>query len=240
MRQRFVSMVRRLGSARQGIDLRRSNPFEERNGNLRVDRRRPQTLAHRNAVMLMQVIANVLAAALVAHDHFVAALAAPGDPVQQCRAATRDAATLGAQIFGAVVAQHGPDLLKCLPTYVSGIFVLHHDPPVHSRTPRLDRPNSRKVRQLLARPTANKSTNIGRILQHGGDGRNGRTPPAYLAMTIPARECDAARSKSPHHFGRGPGVQKALEEQCDAFLHLTIWILGDDTGRIADEATLKW
>src|ERR1700694_2936750 len=58
-------------------------------------------------------------------------------------------------------------------------------------------------------------------------------------MAIPARECEAARSKSPHYLGRGPGVQKALEEQCDAFLHLTIWVLGDDTGRIADEASRK-
>src|ERR1700694_5207877 len=121
-----VSLALCLASARQGIDLRRSNRFEERNGNLLVDRRRPQTLANRNAVMLMQVIANVLAAALVAHDHLVAALTAPGDPVQQCCTVTRDAAALGAQIFGAVVAQHGLDLLKRLPTYVSGIFVFHH------------------------------------------------------------------------------------------------------------------
>jgi hypothetical protein len=71
--------------------------------------------------MLMQVIANVLTAALVAHDHLVAALAAPGNPVQQCCAVARDAATLGEQVFGAVVAQHGLDLLERLPTYVSGI-----------------------------------------------------------------------------------------------------------------------
>jgi hypothetical protein len=151
--QRFVSLALCLASARQGIDLRRSNRFVERDANLRVDRRRPQALANRNTVMLMQMIANLLAAALVAHDHLVAALAAPGNPVQQCSAVTRDAATLGAQLFGAVVAQHGLDLLKRLPTYVSGIFFLHHDPPVHSRTRRLDRPSSRKVRQLLARPT---------------------------------------------------------------------------------------
>src|SRR5262249_21275487 len=80
---------------------------------------------------------------------------------------------------------------------------------------------------------------IGWILQHGRDGCNGRTPPAYLAMAIPARECKAARDKSPHYFGRGPGMQKALKEQCDAFLHLAIWVLGDDTGRITDEASRK-
>src|SRR5450759_687537 len=133
--------------------------------------------------------------------------------------AATSTATLGTQVFGAVVAQHGLDLLKRLPTYVTGIFVLYHDPPVHSRTRRLDRPSSRKGRQLLARPTVNKSTSIGRILQHGGDGRNGWTPPAYLAIAIPARKREAACGKSPPHFGRGPGVQKALEEQCYAFLH---------------------
>jgi hypothetical protein len=88
----------------------------------------------------------------------------------------------------------------------------------------------------LARPTVNRSTSIGRILQHGGDGRNGWTPPAYLTIAIPARKRETPCGKSPHHFGRGPGSQKALEEQCYAFLHLTIWVLRDNTGRIADEA----
>jgi hypothetical protein len=82
----------------------------------------------------MQVIANVLASALVPHYHPVTALTKPGNPVQQRYAVTRDAATLGTQVFGAVVVQHGLDLLKRLPTYVGGIFVLYHDPPVHSRT----------------------------------------------------------------------------------------------------------
>ena len=48
---------------------------------------------------LTQVIANVLAAAFVAHDHLVITLAAPGDAMQQCRAVTRGATALEAQIL---------------------------------------------------------------------------------------------------------------------------------------------
>jgi hypothetical protein len=57
--QRFVSLALCLASARQGIDLRWSDRLEESNANLRVDRCRPEALANRNAVMLMQVITNV-------------------------------------------------------------------------------------------------------------------------------------------------------------------------------------
>ena len=84
-------------------------------------------------MLLTQVIAYVLAAAFVAHDHFVTAFAAPGDAMQQRCAVARDAAALNAQVLGPIVAQHGLDLLEGAPANVGRIFVLHHDPPLHCR-----------------------------------------------------------------------------------------------------------
>ena len=88
-------------------------------------------------MLLMQMVADVLAAAFVAHDHFVPALAAPGDAVQQGGAIARDPAALGAQIIAPIVAQDGLDLLEGLPAHIGGIFVLHDNPPFRHRPWRL-------------------------------------------------------------------------------------------------------
>jgi hypothetical protein len=47
------------------------------------------------------VIAHVLTATFVAHEHFVAALAAPGNAMQQGSSVARDAPALGAPGVGA-------------------------------------------------------------------------------------------------------------------------------------------
>src|SRR5690348_17541838 len=77
----------------------------------------------------MQMVAHVLAAALVAHGHLVPAFAAPGDAVEQRGAVTRDASGLVDQILGPVVAQHGLNALKGLPVDECRILVLHDDLP---------------------------------------------------------------------------------------------------------------
>jgi hypothetical protein len=82
--------------------------------NIPVDRR-AQTLADRRVVLLAQVIANVLAAALVADGHLVSAFAAPGDAMEEGGTVTWNAACLVVQIFRPIVAQHGLDALEGLP-----------------------------------------------------------------------------------------------------------------------------
>src|SRR5204863_9706248 len=92
-----------------------------------VDRGGSQTLADRSAVLLAQMVAHVLAAALVAHGHLVPAFAAPGDAVEQRGAVARDASGLVDQILGPIVAQHGLNALESLPLDECSILVLHDD-----------------------------------------------------------------------------------------------------------------
>ncbi len=138
-------------------------------------------------MLLTQVIAYVLTAAFVAHEHFVTALATPSDAVQQGSSVAWDAAALGAQVLSPVVAQHDLYLLEGVPPNVGWIFVLHHDPPVPCRPRRLLWPSARRC--LLTCSTVDEGAGIGRILQHIGHRRNARPPPAYFAVPITARHC---------------------------------------------------
>src|SRR3954469_9954103 len=77
----------------------------------------------------------------VLYDELVAALAAPGDALEQGGAVTGRAARLAAEILRVVVAQHRLDPLEGLPINVGRIAVLHHDPPLVLRHPRCGHPS---------------------------------------------------------------------------------------------------
>src|SRR3954469_12968172 len=77
----------------------------------------------------------------VLYDELVAALAAPGDALEQGGAVAGRAARLAAEVLRVVVAQHRLDPLEGLPIDVGRIAVLHHDPPLVLRQAGHDHPS---------------------------------------------------------------------------------------------------
>jgi len=133
--QGLVGLTLRLLRASPSVDFGGGDCCQKGGRHASVDRRRAQTLADWLVVLLAQVIANVLATALIAYGHLVSAFAAPGDAMKESRTVTWNAAGLVVQIFRPIVAQHGLDALEGFPIHIGWIFVLHDDPPFLVRLP---------------------------------------------------------------------------------------------------------
>jgi hypothetical protein len=100
----IVFRVGSLQGRRCHIDLGNTQRFKEPRNDRVVNRVAADPLTDRCSRLLLQMIAQVLRAALVLHTHFVSALAAVDDAVQQCLAIAWHAAGLVASILGVVVA----------------------------------------------------------------------------------------------------------------------------------------
>src|SRR6185369_361305 len=186
--QGLIGVALRLPCPRPGVNLRWRHRRQERGRHAGVDRGGSQTLADRSAVLLAQMVAHVLAAALVAHGHLVPAFAAPGDAVEQRGAVARGASGLVEQILGPVVAQHGLNALEGLPVDECRILVLHDDLPFLERAALVLCPAVSSPPWTHLRAAIDKGAGISRVLEHRRDRRDGGTPPACLAIAVSPRQ----------------------------------------------------
>src|SRR3954464_5499771 len=213
--QGLIGVALRLPRSRPGVNLCWRHRRQERGRHAGVDRSGSQTLADRNAVLLAQMVAHVLAAALVAHGHLVPAFAAPGDAVEQRGAVARDASGLVDQILGPVVAQHGLNALESLPLDECRIPVLHDDLPFLERAalvlcPAVPSPPRTHLRAAIAKAAA-----LARALEHRRDRRDGGTPPACLAIAVSPRQRKPSFVERSDDPNGGTALEKGVEHQSD-------------------------
>ncbi len=126
---------------RVGIQFGGGEGLEEGRHGLGIDRSGRDGLAHRHAVLLTKIVADVAGPVPVLDHHLVTARAAVNHPVQQRGALPRHAARLVPVVLGVIVAQHGVDLLERRPADIGGVLVLHDDPPLLAREPLLRSPD---------------------------------------------------------------------------------------------------
>ena len=128
VQRRLVGRAADRPGLHEGVEFGGGKCLEERRHRFGIDRIGRDVLAHRNAVLLAKVIANVAAAALVLDDHLVAARAAIDDSVQEGGALARHAARLVPAILCVIVVQHGLDSLEGFPADIGRVLVPHDDP----------------------------------------------------------------------------------------------------------------
>src|SRR5258708_28376872 len=82
-----------------------------------------------------QVIAYILAAALVADVHLMATSCAPGDAVEQKLAIARRASGFDAHVFGSVISDDGSDFFINWPVAIGGVSHFYDEPPLPTLPP---------------------------------------------------------------------------------------------------------
>src|SRR5688572_15053938 len=95
--------------------------------------------------------------------NLAAALPAPDDALEQCRALTGRTARHLPLVLGVVIAQHRLDPLEALPVDVSRVPVLDNDLPLRHRTPRCNQPAIGIERVARPGPAIDKSAGICRV-----------------------------------------------------------------------------
>lgn len=181
-------------------------------------------LAYARALGALQVGASVAIAVAVLHDELVAALAAPGDALEQGGAVAGSAARLAAEILRVVVAQHRLDPLKGLPIDVGRITVLDHDPPLVPQQARHDRPSVGGPR--VARAAIGEGFGVCGVAQHPADRTRGGRRPGDIAARFTPRQVQPTGAQAAHHLGRRALLEEAAEHQFHTALHGTVRILG--------------
>jgi len=232
--QGLVGLTLRLLRASPSVDFGGGDCCQKGGRHASVDRRRAQTLADWLVVLLAQVIANVLATALIAYGHLVSAFAAPGDAMKESRTVTWNAAGLVVQIFRPIVAQHGLDALEGFPAHIGWIFVLHDDPPFLARTELPLCPTAMPFGRTHPGPAIDEGTGIGRIFEHRRHCGNGRALPAGLSIAVPPQAEAALVERADHPYSRA-ALEEGIKHQCDAGLDLQVRGLRHNARGIPDE-----
>jgi hypothetical protein len=115
------------------IQFNRGKGLKESLNDEIVDGLSQNALANAGLLLLAASDTQVLGSAFVLDHHFVAAFAAVGDSMQEGGAWPGNATGLVAIVFGAVILQHGLDMLESFPGDVGGILILDHDFPPFER-----------------------------------------------------------------------------------------------------------
>ena len=218
--QGLVGLTLRLLRASPSVDFGGGDCCQKGGRHASVDRRRAQTLADWLVVLLAQVIANVLATALIAYGHLVSAFAAPGDAMKESRTVTWNAAGLVVQIFRPIVAQHGLDARSKV-----------------SQSVRTELPLCRTVMpfgRTHPGPAIDEGTGIGRIFKHCRHCGNGRALPAGLSIAVPPQAEAALVERADHPYSRA-ALEEGIKHQSDAGLDLQVRGLRHDARGIPDE-----
>jgi len=179
-----VGLRQRVGGQ---VYLGHRQGLEKPTYHLVVDSVGRQRLAHRLAVLLSQVVAEILRTALVLQDHLVATTTAVDDALQQRLAVTGNASGLVAVILTVVVAEHVVDLLERFPGDVGRILIADTDFPL------IDRQRSLPVFPGLFAPRRTRTTvserpGVGGVLHHRTNTRYRGTFPVDIAGTILTRD----------------------------------------------------
>ena len=87
-----------------------------------------------------------------------------------------------------------------------------------------------------ARPSVDKSSRVGRVLEDLQDGRNGGFLPDEVSEAIPPRQGEVMTVEGTQHLARRSEAQKGGKDQLQAILDLLMGILVDPINGVTDKA----
>src|SRR4051794_17267231 len=174
------------------------------------------------ALMRAQVIADIFPAAFITSVHFVAALCAPGDAVQQKIAVTGRSSRFEAHVFSSIVLDNAADFFIAGPVDVGWIPVPHDDPPLLEGKGHF--PGRAALTDDVAgtSPPVDETPGIGGFWQDPRHRRYRCSRPTQVAVTVAAREIKAALVQDAHDLGDGAEFQEALEHKPKPLLYLGV------------------
>src|SRR5262249_9620482 len=145
-------------------------------------------------------------AGFVLHDHFVSALPAIDDAVQERLAFTWHAAGFVTVVLGIIVTQHGLDFLKNFPVHIGRILVFHDDSPLLAR---------QLLRKGLctwsatygAAAAVDEGAGVGGVLEHLKNGSDRGRAPARLTEAAAAGKSQVIAVEVGQYLGGGTSLQ---------------------------------
>src|SRR6266404_8576387 len=179
-----------------------------------------------------QVIAYILAAALVADVHLMATSCAPGDAVEQKLAIARRASGFDAHVFGSVISDDGSDFFINWPVDIGGISIFDDDPPLLNRPRSLLWQGTLPLRRLEAGSSIDEGARVCGVLQDGRYSRQRRARPAQIAIPITTRQFQVTLVQRPHDLSNAAQLQEQLEDETEPPLHGHVGILNDHAARV--------
>ena len=217
---------------REGLEKRLDDPGIDRLGRTR--------LTHGGPIRLSQVVTEGAGAALLLHDHLVAACAAGDESVQEGCARAREPTGCVPVILGVMVFAPGLHLGLRVPTDVGWGDIRDADAPLLLGQPGDGGACLRRLASPRAAAAIGERPRRGRMLDNGEHGRSTRSLPHQIAEAVTAGQPQVVGVEHLDDFPGRTTRSKRLEHQRQAGLGFLVGSLVHGALPVANQAGGQW